>query len=218
LAGGRPVIGRSSKPRYVTLVIKAEGTMVKKITPNGKRIKELRTNHAIEFPQLRFAHSCNISERTLRRIENENLAVPAPLLLKIAKTLRTFIEDITLNLSDSKATLQPDESTMLTSTTPNKEKVIFITRYTNIILGPISTQRLCELAEICPDIIPHILVDAPPAQMAMIKEYLELLKAISDRKGSFDEAAIADVHDDADFPEVSRRGRLTWKHIAVPPP
>jgi hypothetical protein len=45
--------------------------------------------------------------------------------------------------------------------------------------------------------------------MAMIKECLAVLKAVSDRRLSRGASVPADAHDDADFPGISRRCRLT---------
>jgi hypothetical protein len=58
------------------------------------------------------------------------------------------------------------------------------------------------------EIVPHVLVDAAPAQMGMIEECLEILKVISDHQWSCGGPAAADAHDCANFPEASRRRRL----------
>jgi hypothetical protein len=58
------------------------------------------------------------------------------------------------------------------------------------------------------EIVPHVLVDSAPAQMAMIEECLGILKAVSNRAWSCGRPVAPDTHDAADFPEASRRTRL----------
>jgi hypothetical protein len=64
-------------------------------------------------------------------------------------------------------------------------ETIHILRHRTISLAPITgAQALYELARSSMEIVPHVLVDAAAAQMGMIEECLEILKAISDRAWS----------------------------------
>jgi hypothetical protein len=58
------------------------------------------------------------------------------------------------------------------------------------------------------EIVPHVLVDAAPAQMEMIEECLKILRTISDQQWSFQSPVASDAYDSADFPEANRRRRL----------
>jgi DNA-binding XRE family transcriptional regulator len=182
--------------------------MTMRLTPNGARIKELRTRCATELPQKKLADLCNISERQLRRIENENVEVISPTAERIAKALKVTVEDIVFSAGWPKLVQEVKEppSSIIETVCP---ETISIPRYTTAGLAPVSgAQELYGLAEGNMEIVPHVLVDCPPAQMAMIEECLSLLKGISLRRWSGGKAIAPDVHDGADFPETSRLRRL----------
>jgi transcriptional regulator with XRE-family HTH domain len=181
--------------------------MVKKVTSNGTQIKKLRTDSLSELPQKKFAAVCGISERQLRRIENDSLVVPMPVLQRIAKALGVCVDAIAYGAQ--RPTLATENDNVVTLSNAPAPTPEIIPRHTTVGLSPVSTaQALYELAQSSMEVIPHVLVDAPSEQMAMIKECLSLLKAVSDRRWSCGAPVTADAHDDADFPEVSRRSRL----------
>jgi len=67
---------------------------MKKITPNGKLVKELREQLEKGSLQKEMSHAIGISERSLRSIENDNAAISIPLLERIAEYLGVSREDI----------------------------------------------------------------------------------------------------------------------------
>jgi len=130
-------------------------------------------------------------------------------LQRIAKELDIGLDEIAFGtrgpmlVTQSKGVAPSSDSAML------KPKLTVIPRYGTASLPAVSTaQALYELAEGSMEVIPHVLVDVPAAQMAMIKECLALLKAVSDRQWSCGAPVTADVHDADDFPEIARRTRL----------
>lgn len=58
---------------------------MKKVIPDGARIKQLRTNSEKASTQKELAHEIRVSERTLRQIENQSAAVGVDVLDRIAK-------------------------------------------------------------------------------------------------------------------------------------
>jgi hypothetical protein len=72
--------------------------MVMRLVANGPRIKELRTGARTELPQKMLAGQCGISERQLRRMENENVATKLPVLERLAKELSVAVDDISFGL------------------------------------------------------------------------------------------------------------------------
>jgi DNA-binding XRE family transcriptional regulator len=60
---------------------------MKKFTPNGAAIKEIRGQLERLSTQKEFAHEIGVSERTLRQIENENLPVSIITIDRMAKAL-----------------------------------------------------------------------------------------------------------------------------------
>lgn len=190
--------------------------MVKRATANGARIKELRLNSLTELPQKRFAERCQISERHLRRIENENPSVPMPVLQRIAQGLGVGVDDIAYGMQGPELVRKQDNADAPLVAAPARPETIFIPRYRTTSLSPIANaQALYELAENSMAVIPHVLVDAPSSEMVMIKECLSLLKAVSDRRWSLGSPPPTDAHDDADFPEVSRRSRLAELFVLI---
>ncbi len=183
--------------------------MVKKLISNGRRIKELRTNSSSELPQKELAPLCGISERTLRRMENENLRVSILILKRLANVLKVRLDEIAFGTCGSTLVTQINVEAALSKGKESEPETTVIPRHTTASLRPVYTaQALYELAEGSMKVIPHVLIDAPATQLAMIKECLALLKAVSDRRWSCGAPVTADAHDDADFPEVSRRARL----------
>jgi len=210
--GGRHLVRKLWQGHTVTRT--KDRTVVKKAIANGTRIKQLRNDSLYELPQKTFAARCRVSERHLRRIENENQLVPMPLLHRIAKELTVSVEEIAFSTRGPRLVGNDERSVAPTSAVTSESEII--PRHTTIGLLPISTaQSLYELAEGSMEIIPHILVDVPSLIMAMIKECLSLLKATSDRRWSCGAPVKPDVYDDSDFPEINRRTRLAELFVLI---
>ncbi|MDB5648942.1 MAG: hypothetical protein JWL62_462 [Hyphomicrobiales bacterium] len=60
---------------------------MKKVTPNGSIVKQLREHLERGSTQKELAHAVGNSERQLRSIENQNAAVPVASLDRLAKAL-----------------------------------------------------------------------------------------------------------------------------------
>jgi transcriptional regulator with XRE-family HTH domain len=73
--------------------ITAEAT-VKKVIPDGSKIKTLRTNAEHVSTQKELAYEVRVSERTLREIENKNAPVTIGVLDRLAKILNVRREQI----------------------------------------------------------------------------------------------------------------------------
>ena len=58
---------------------------MKKVVPNGGRIKELRINSERAATQKELAHEIQVSERKLRQIENEDAAIGVDVLDRMAR-------------------------------------------------------------------------------------------------------------------------------------
>jgi transcriptional regulator with XRE-family HTH domain len=68
--------------------------MAMMLTPRGDRIRHLREKRETEYRQKTIAGKSGISERRLRRIENENLITKAEGLRRLAAILETTLDDI----------------------------------------------------------------------------------------------------------------------------
>jgi transcriptional regulator with XRE-family HTH domain len=193
--------------------------MVMKLTPNGQKIKGLRTGQKIELPRKTLAAQCGISERQLQRIENENLVVGFPTLNRLADKLGVAIEDIVSSAHGATAPSAVDLSTSparKTERASSEPETIQIPRHTTTGLAPVaSAQALYELAEWSMEIKPHMLADAAPAQMTMIEECLSLLKVVSKQRWSCGKPVPPDAHDGTDFPEMSCRKRLAELFVLI---
>jgi transcriptional regulator with XRE-family HTH domain len=183
--------------------------MAMKLMANGARIKELRLGGIAELPQKTLAAQCGISERQLRRIENKNAATRLPILKQIAKVLAVTVDDISVGFRGPQLVFP-------TIAAKDEPETLHIPRQTTAWLAPVaSAQNLYELAKSSMEIVPHVLVDARPVQMEMIEECLEILKVISEREWPGNRLVTSDSHDDADFPEVSRRRRLAELFVLI---
>jgi transcriptional regulator with XRE-family HTH domain len=177
--------------------------MVMRLMANGARIKELRTGGTAELPQKTLAGLCGISERQLRRMENKNVAAKLPVFERLASALGVAVGDISIGLRG------PQLISGEKKPAPETPEIMHLPRHTTASLPPVvSAQSLYELAKSSMEVVPHVLVDAGPAEMEMIEECLEILKVISDQAWFRGRPVASDAHDDADFPEVSRCRRL----------
>jgi transcriptional regulator with XRE-family HTH domain len=182
--------------------------MVMKLMANGARIKELRISALADLPQKTVADQCGISERQLRRVENQNLTIARPTLERLAKVLGVDLGEIAFGVAGPKLVSDSANTRSAPQADINPE-FVHLPRHTTTSLVPVSgAQGLYDLAEMSREIIPHVLVDVPPIQIAMIEECLEILKTISERKWSYGCPVTPDSHDLATFPDMSRRRRL----------
>jgi len=189
--------------------------MTIRLAVNGARIKELRAGGTAELPQKTLAGQCGISERQLRRMENENLGTKLPVLKRLAKALGVAVEDISFGWRGPELVLG-EKTPALAASAVEEPEPIHLPRHTTASLAPvIGAQALYELAKHSMEIVPHVLVDVAPAQMGMIEECLEILKVISDQEWSCGYPVASDAHDDADFPEASRRRRLAELFVLI---
>ena len=179
--------------------------MVKRMRVNGQRVKQLRTGGPAEVPQKALAPRCGMSERKLRRVENENLPITLAEAKAVARALNVGVEEI---LFSTPFAIVPSREAAadLVETGPGS---VLYPRHTTIRLSPVAgAGALHDMAEAAMQIVPHVMVDAAPAQMAAIEECLSLLKAVSRRKWSCGDPVPRDAHDGVDFPGASRRRRL----------
>src|ERR1700756_3783609 len=136
-------------------------------------------------------------------MENKNVAVKLPVLERLASALGVAVDDISYGLRG------PQLISGEKKPAPETPEIIHLPRHTTESLPPVvSAQSLYELAKSSMEVVPHVLVDAGPAEMEMIEECLEILKVISHQAWFRGHPVASDAHDDADFPEVSRCRRL----------
>jgi len=193
--------------------------MVKKFTTNGSEIKRRRNDNLNDMPQKLLAQKCGISEKTVQRIENANYPISLTLLHKMGTALGAKIDEIAYGVGRPTLVGKQDR-TSVHSHTPGPASLpetTVIPRHTTSRLDPVLTaQALYELAQGSQEIIPHVLIDVPATQMAIIYECLTLLKAVSDRQWFLDDAPVAaDAHDTAEFPDISRRTRLAELFVLI---
>jgi hypothetical protein len=141
-------------------------------------------------------------------MENKNVATKLPVLERIAKALGVAVEDISFG-SRGPQLVSGEKTPALAAAAVEEPETMHFPRHTTASLVPVAgAQALYELAKESMEIVPHVLVDAAPAQMEMIEECLGILKIISQQEWSCGYPVASDAHDDADFPEASRRRRL----------
>ena len=134
--------------------------MVRVLTPNGARIKELRKAREIENTQKEVAYKAGLGIRTLRLIENENHPMDARRLRKLAAVLSVPFQSIVFAehgprlVDDDTADSGPKERV-------DTEPVILpaIPRYEEVLIGRVKgAKELSELAGMAGVVVPHFLV------------------------------------------------------------
>lgn len=181
--------------------------MAMKVAANGERIRALRNMSPTELPQKVLATQCQISERQLRRIENENLKVSLPVLQRLAGRFGVDITEIAFGLVGPQL-VSGRNSTGKRAAVDDDLGETNIPRHRTALLAPISSAReLYSRAADCQQIVPHVLVETGPAQLTMIQECLGILSAVSHRKWSLGPIT-PDRHDDDEFPDLAREKRL----------
>ncbi|MEC3949275.1 helix-turn-helix domain-containing protein [Sphingobium sp. HWE2-09] len=83
---------------------------MKKVTPNGNLIKELRSQLEKGSLQKEMSHAVGISERRIRSIENENAAVTMPELDRIAAYLGVPRDTIAYAIDTPKLVPAPNDT------------------------------------------------------------------------------------------------------------
>src|SRR6185437_172385 len=181
------------------------------LIPNGRRIKELRRKRERGSTQKELEFSTGISERALRRIENENRPTQIENLRRLAAELEVPLEDIVFAASGQPRLVPTNGEIVRQRPSEHSEpEFIDIPRYSTASLMPMrKVQQLYQEVSYAQAIVPHLLVQANSERLALIEELLGLLKAIMVRHWSVLGPATPDEHDKADFPELSRQRRVS---------
>jgi DNA-binding XRE family transcriptional regulator len=187
-------------------------TMALKLKPKGHRIKALREASETEYRQKTLAAKIPISERALRRIENEDKVTKAEVLRRIAGALNTTLEDIAYGSSGPRLVIENGKAVRGVSKKTQGAGPDFtdIPRFSTAYLYPVKgAQHLFDEIGHAQEIAPHILIDAEPELFALIEELLTLLKGVMLREWSALGPALSDDFDDEEFPNVSRMRRMS---------
>jgi transcriptional regulator with XRE-family HTH domain len=83
---------------------------MKKATPIGKKVKELREQLESGATQKELAHTVCISERMLRNIENVNAEIPINVLNRLAKALNVNRRELAFGLDGPQLVPQTDDA------------------------------------------------------------------------------------------------------------
>jgi transcriptional regulator with XRE-family HTH domain len=146
--------------------------MAMMLIPDGDRIRNLRTSRATEYRQKTIAAKAGLSERQLRRMENENKMTKAEDLRRLATALDTTLDDIAF-APDAYPRLvaKNGQAVALSPKTEEPPDFIEIPRHGTTSLRPTGgVQDLCDEAGRAQEIIPHILVETDPERFALIEE------------------------------------------------
>jgi DNA-binding XRE family transcriptional regulator len=182
-----------------------------KLTPQGHKIKALRERSETEYRQKTLAANAQISERELRRIENEDKVTRVEVLRRIARALNTSLEDITscsphlateygVAVKEDSKNIESAEATGFTS----------IPRFSTAYLSPVKgAQHLFDEVRQAQEIVPHIQIDTETELFELIEELLSLLKGVMQRKWASLGPLPSDEYDNLDFPDVSRLKRVS---------
>lgn len=150
---------------------------MKRYSPNGGHIKELRTSRERNAGQKQFAHEVRISERKLRLIENENAPVTADALERIAKALGVPRQALVLEPGRPPATAEPQRSAPGLSPPPAPKLVPrFDTQSATVARDE---SDLFDTARSSHLVISHFATRLTPETRSYAEEMLDLLESVS---------------------------------------
>jgi transcriptional regulator with XRE-family HTH domain len=184
--------------------------MAMMFVPKGEHIKNLRENRETGYLQKTIAGKTGISERRLRRIENENIMTKAEDLRRLAAALDTTLDDISFAPeAPSHLAIRNGESA-LSTTSEELSEFKKVPRHGTHFLRPVrGAADLYDEAGYAQEIVPHILVEPDPERFALIEELLSLLQGIMLRQWHSLGPATPDCYDDLEFPDIGRQKRIS---------
>jgi transcriptional regulator with XRE-family HTH domain len=184
--------------------------MAMMLVPNGDRIRNLRSSRETEYRQKTIAAKAGISERQLRRIENENKMTKAEDLRRLAAALDTTLDDIAFApAARPRLAAENGQAVALSPKTEEPLEFIEIPRHGTTSLRPAGgVQDLCDEARRAQEIVPHILVEPDPERFTLIEELLSLLKGFMLRSWHSLGPVDPDSYDGLEFPDISRQKRI----------
>jgi transcriptional regulator with XRE-family HTH domain len=111
--------------------------MAMMLVPKGERIKNLRENRETGYRQKTIAGKTGISERRLRRIENENIMTKAEDLRRLAAALDTTLDDISFAPDAASHLAVRNGETAPSTTSEEVSEFIEVPRHGTIYLRPV---------------------------------------------------------------------------------
>lgn len=151
---------------------------MKRVTPNGAKIKRLRLQLERGSGQKEMIHALSIGERKLRMIENENLAIDLPLLGRIAGYLGVSRDSIAYSIDAPK--LVADEASKFTSVSLDFSQDRVIPRFErDIAYATMDAKKLVQDARQSQDITVAIEVSLDAETGAYVEEFTRLITPLT---------------------------------------
>lgn len=157
---------------------------VKRYGSNGAHIKELRESRERRATQKEFAHEIQISERLLRKVENENAALTADVLERIARALGVHWREIVFSPDGPRPVPPPVGATG--STEPAAKgacELTVVPRFDTDFARVVRDEaELLSQAKDSHVVISHILMTLTPETEAYAEELLDIMESVSWKK------------------------------------
>jgi transcriptional regulator with XRE-family HTH domain len=173
---------------------------MKKVTPHGQVIKQLRERRERLSTQKEFCHAVRVSERKLRMIENENSPVEIALLERIAKELGVHRQQISVGIDGP--VLVANSGNIFETVLADLRSEKFVPRFDeDIASAGTDEQHLFKSASSSNDVTAELMVSLNDETSAYAKELTEILTGLSWAKRNF--LDVIPAHD-----EVAMRRRI----------
>ena len=171
---------------------------------NGAYIKQSRESRDVCSTQKELSHKAGISERYLRRIENENAEVPLEVCNRLAAALKVQLSQVIH--PDDRITQVPSELASTSSKLPQKTEELKPTtwpRWDDIFLrATMDETHLFDEAYCCHEVISEVHISLTGDASRLVEELVTLL-----RKLSWSSRDILKEIDDIDKIKIRRRIR-----------
>lgn len=154
---------------------------MKKITPNGQLIKELREQLETGALQKEMAHAVGMSERSFRSVENSNAAITVPQLDRIARYLKVNRDQIAYAIDTPK--LVPAVNTVTTDWLAELRKDKIIPRFDkDIAYATMDEGQLLKDAQGSHDLTVQIEVQLSDETSGYVEELVSILTPLTRSK------------------------------------
>ena len=152
---------------------------MKKVIPDGPRIKQLRTNSEKASTQKEFAYEIRVSERTLRQIENQSIPVGVDVLDRIAKSFGVHRRQICKSIEPSGPTSKAESDPAAKALTELFEDRIVPRHDYDLAYATTDEGKLFKEASHSHDVVCSIGIPLSDEMAGYVEELLEILRSLS---------------------------------------
>ena len=151
---------------------------MKKLTPNGTVVKKIRAQLERLSTQKEFAHAVGVSERMVRKIENENLPVNIDIIDRMANVLKVHRESFVYAVETTKLVSPYTDVASSLIAEMHKERLVPRLDY-DLASATMDEGHLFKEASASHDVVATIETTLTEETAAYAEELIEILTSLS---------------------------------------